>query len=206
LAMVALLQPTPQLGHFRHQRQDSVNQISDSPHAFDNAKRDRHQFPYPQKTSRPVRASWHLGLGFSPRKLRALWSRDQDMPAPFRQFHRARRGQFRSEEWPHQERANRVRGDYRPLGSLRSYGGSCFPPSIPIGTVSRSSTRIIFKLRHHPAGSCLQRRTDHDLLGRKVAHYSWAHQPFDGIPTLRRSLALERHENHEAGSPRCGDF
>ena len=39
----------------------------------------------------------------------------------------------------------------------------------------------------------LQRRTDHDLLGRKVAHYSWAHQSFGGIvlPTLRRSLALE---------------
>jgi hypothetical protein len=39
----------------------------------------------------------------------------------------------------------------------------------------------------------LQRRTDHDLLGKKVAHYSWAHQSFDGIvlPTLRRSLALE---------------
>lgn len=39
----------------------------------------------------------------------------------------------------------------------------------------------------------LQRRTDHDLLGSKVAHYSWAHQSFGGIvvPTLRRSLALE---------------
>jgi hypothetical protein len=36
----------------------------------------------------------------------------------------------------------------------------------------------------------LQRRTDHDLLGTPVAHYSWAHQTFDGIvvPTLRRSL------------------
>lgn len=38
----------------------------------------------------------------------------------------------------------------------------------------------------------LQRRTDHDLLGIPVAHYSWAHQPFCEIvvPTLRRSLVL----------------
>lgn len=38
----------------------------------------------------------------------------------------------------------------------------------------------------------LQRRTDHDLLGARVAQYSWAHQEFSGIvlPTLRRSLAL----------------
>ena len=39
----------------------------------------------------------------------------------------------------------------------------------------------------------LQRRTDHDLLGSKVADYSWAHQTFNGIvvPTLRRSLTLQ---------------
>jgi hypothetical protein len=39
----------------------------------------------------------------------------------------------------------------------------------------------------------LQRRTDYDLLGTRVAHYSWAHQAFCGIvvPTLRRSLALQ---------------
>jgi hypothetical protein len=39
----------------------------------------------------------------------------------------------------------------------------------------------------------LQRRTDHDLYGLRVADYSWAHQEFDGIvvPTLRRSLALK---------------
>jgi hypothetical protein len=39
----------------------------------------------------------------------------------------------------------------------------------------------------------LQRRTDHDLLGTPVAHYSWAHQIFDGImvPTLRRSLTRQ---------------
>jgi hypothetical protein len=38
----------------------------------------------------------------------------------------------------------------------------------------------------------LQRRTDHELLGTRVAHYSWAHQVFSDVvvPTLRRSLAL----------------
>jgi hypothetical protein len=38
-----------------------------------------------------------------------------------------------------------------------------------------------------------QRRTDHDVLGTTVAHYSWAHQAFCGIvvPTLRRSLTVE---------------
>jgi hypothetical protein len=41
--------------------------------------------------------------------------------------------------------------------------------------------------------SGLQRRTDHDLLGTRVAHYSWAHQRFGGIvvPTLRRSQMLQ---------------
>jgi len=39
----------------------------------------------------------------------------------------------------------------------------------------------------------LQRRTDHDLLDTRVAHYSWAHQEFGGvvIPTLRRSLNVQ---------------
>jgi hypothetical protein len=39
----------------------------------------------------------------------------------------------------------------------------------------------------------LLRRTDHDLFGTKVAHYSWAHQTFCGIvvPTLRRSQVLQ---------------
>lgn len=39
----------------------------------------------------------------------------------------------------------------------------------------------------------LQRRTDNDLFGIKVADYSWAHQEFGGIvvPTLRRSLKPE---------------
>lgn len=39
----------------------------------------------------------------------------------------------------------------------------------------------------------LQRRTDHDLLGIPVAHYSWAHQAFGGIvvPTLGRSLTRQ---------------
>lgn len=38
----------------------------------------------------------------------------------------------------------------------------------------------------------LQRRTDHDLFGTKVAHHSWAHQTFCGIevPTLRRTQML----------------
>ena len=40
--------------------------------------------------------------------------------------------------------------------------------------------------------NALQRRTDHDLLGARVAHYSWAHESFGGIvmPTLRRTLTL----------------
>jgi hypothetical protein len=39
-------------------------------------------------------------------------------------------------------------------------------------------------------GNALQRRTDHNLLGARVAHYSWAHDTFSGIvvPTLRRTL------------------
>lgn len=37
--------------------------------------------------------------------------------------------------------------------------------------------------------NALQRRTDHNLFGMEVAHYSWAHETFGGIvvPTLRRS-------------------
>jgi hypothetical protein len=48
----------------------------------------------------------------------------------------------------------------------------------------------------------LQRRTDHDLFGIRVAHYSWAHQTFSGIlvPTLRRSLAL-RPDGSAAAKP-----
>jgi len=40
--------------------------------------------------------------------------------------------------------------------------------------------------------SGLQRRTDHELMGTGIAHYSWAHQPFCDIvvPTLRRSQML----------------
>jgi hypothetical protein len=40
--------------------------------------------------------------------------------------------------------------------------------------------------------SGLQRRTDHDLFGMKVAHSSWAHDSFGGIvvPTLRRAQTL----------------
>jgi hypothetical protein len=48
----------------------------------------------------------------------------------------------------------------------------------------------------------LQRRADHDLLGTKVAHYSWAHQAFSDIvvPTLRRSLTL-RPDGTTAAKP-----
>ncbi|MFC7701646.1 hypothetical protein ACFQX9_33870 [Bradyrhizobium sp. GCM10028915] len=40
--------------------------------------------------------------------------------------------------------------------------------------------------------NALQRRTDHDLFGMKVAHFSWAHDSFGGIvvPTLRRAQTL----------------
>jgi hypothetical protein len=40
--------------------------------------------------------------------------------------------------------------------------------------------------------NALQRRTDHDLLGTRVAQHSWAHDSFGGIvvPTLRRVQAL----------------
>ncbi len=56
-----------------------------------------------------------------------------------------------------------------------------FPPDI----VTHSSEQIFY---FDETG--LQRRTDHDLFGNAVAHYSWAHQAFSGIvvPTLRRSL------------------
>ena len=41
--------------------------------------------------------------------------------------------------------------------------------------------------------NALQRRTDHDLFGMKVAHHSWAHDNFGGIvvPTLRRVQTLQ---------------
>lgn len=41
--------------------------------------------------------------------------------------------------------------------------------------------------------NALQRRTDHDLFGIKLAHYSWAHDRFCGIvvPTLRRAQSLQ---------------
>lgn len=42
----------------------------------------------------------------------------------------------------------------------------------------------------------LQRRTDYNVLGLKVVHYSWAHERFGGImvPTLRRSQILQPDE------------
>jgi len=58
-----------------------------------------------------------------------------------------------------------------------------FPPDIVT-----SSPEQIFYFDEN----CLQRRADYDLLGTRVAHYSWAHQAFCDIvvPTLRRSLAV----------------
>jgi hypothetical protein len=60
-----------------------------------------------------------------------------------------------------------------------------FPPTV----VTHSSEQVFYF-----DDEALQRRADHDLLGTKVAHYSWAHQTFCGIlvPTLRRSLTLKR--------------
>jgi hypothetical protein len=59
-----------------------------------------------------------------------------------------------------------------------------FPPDI----LSHSAEQVFYFDE-----KSLQRRTDHDLLGSKVAHYSRAHQTFNGIvvPTLRRSLTLQ---------------
>jgi hypothetical protein len=57
-----------------------------------------------------------------------------------------------------------------------------FPPEIVA-----SSPEQIFYFDENS----LQRRSDHDLLGTKSAHYSWEHQTFCDIvvPTRRRSLA-----------------
>jgi len=58
-----------------------------------------------------------------------------------------------------------------------------FPPEIVT-----SSPEQIFYFDENS----LQRRADYELLGTRVAHYSWAHQVFSDVvvPTLRRSLAL----------------
>jgi hypothetical protein len=58
-----------------------------------------------------------------------------------------------------------------------------FPP----GIITHSPVQIFYFDKEG-----LQRRTDHDLLGTRVANYSWAHQAFSNImvPTLRRSLGL----------------
>jgi hypothetical protein len=58
-----------------------------------------------------------------------------------------------------------------------------FPP----GLITLAPEQI-FYFDHN----ALQRRTDHDLFGMKVAHYSWAHDSFGGIvvPTLRRAQTL----------------
>ncbi|MCK1407833.1 hypothetical protein [Bradyrhizobium sp. 76] len=57
----------------------------------------------------------------------------------------------------------------------------------PVGLITLAPEQI-FYFDHN----ALQRRTDHDLFGMKVAHYSWAHDSFGGIvvPTLRRAQTL----------------
>jgi hypothetical protein len=59
-----------------------------------------------------------------------------------------------------------------------------FPPSV----MTHPSEQVLYF-----DAEGLQRRTDHDLIGSKVAEYSSAHQAFRGIvvPTLRRSLTLK---------------
>jgi hypothetical protein len=58
-----------------------------------------------------------------------------------------------------------------------------FPPEL----VTHSTEQIFYF-----DAANLQRRTDHDLLGGRVADYAWAHQKFSDIvvPTLRRSLGI----------------
>lgn len=55
-----------------------------------------------------------------------------------------------------------------------------FPPSL----ITLASEQVFYFDER-----AFQRRNDHDLLGMKVAHHSWAHQKFGGIvmPTLRRT-------------------
>jgi hypothetical protein len=71
-------------------------------------------------------------------------------------------------------------GNAQPWRRLRAV----FPPTI----VTHSPEQIFY---FDEDG--LQRRTDHLFWGTRVAHYSWAHQPFSDIvvPTLRRSLMLQ---------------
>ena len=59
-----------------------------------------------------------------------------------------------------------------------------FPPDI----VTLSPEQIFYFDEN-----CLQKRADYELLGTRVAHYSWAHQAFCDIvvPTLRRSLTVQ---------------
>ena len=59
-----------------------------------------------------------------------------------------------------------------------------FPPNI----VTHASEQVFYFDER-----ALQRRVDHDLLGTRVADYSWAHQTFCDIvvPTLRRSQMLQ---------------
>lgn len=64
----------------------------------------------------------------------------------------------------------------------------CLRAQFPPRLISLASEQVFYFDEN-----ALQRRTDHDLLGAPVAHYSWAHENFGGIvvPTLRRTLARQ---------------
>ena len=63
----------------------------------------------------------------------------------------------------------------------------CLRAQFPSSLINLASEQVFYFDEN-----ALQRRTDHDLLGARVAHYSWAHESFGGIvmPTLRRTLTL----------------
>ena len=68
-----------------------------------------------------------------------------------------------------------------------------FPPSL----ITLASEQVFYFDEN-----ALQRRTDHDLFGTKLTHYSWAHENFGGIvvPTLRRAQTL-RHDGTVIAKP-----
>jgi len=68
---------------------------------------------------------------------------------------------------------------------------------LPPNLVSLASEQVFYF-----DGNALQRRTDHDLLGAPVAHFSWAHESFSGIvvPTLRRTLTRQ-HDGTVVAKP-----
>ena len=64
----------------------------------------------------------------------------------------------------------------------------CLRAQFPSSLINLASEQIFYFDEN-----ALQRRADHDLLGARVAHYSWAHENFCGIvvPTLRRTLTRQ---------------